>query len=80
MLKVVVAASNQEKALVVRDYTNLRMELFEALINTIPPTEFHGSFVTSRSHFCVLSDSYQTSPVYFSGHKSPLTMCEDTDL
>ena len=52
-----------------------------ATINTIPPpTEFHGSFVTSRSHFCVLSDSYQTILMYFSGHKSPLTMCEDTDL
>ena len=43
-MKAVVAAFNQEKALVgaFSVITNLRMELFEALLTTLPPSGYSG--------------------------------------
>ena len=51
-MKAVVAAFNQEKALVgaFSVITNLRMELFEALVNTDTAETRLGHTVTRRHH------------------------------
>ena len=82
-MKAVVAAFNQEKALVgaFSVITNLRMELFEALVATPDTAPLQSSVGLNYTFYLILRSLHhslsQRPPMSSSPHVSPALLCPD---